>query len=126
MPSSADRPLDEVARTIVALERSCLDADAALVERRWPDVDEAFRAQAALTAALARLFVGAPETSPQNDPKVAQRLRGVLAYREDQLRRLRAYHDEVGARLDAIGKMNAFARSFGKQRTSASLYDGKY
>jgi hypothetical protein len=126
VPSSADAPLERVGRAIVALERSCLDADAALVEHRWRDVEASFRAQAELTADLERLFAEAPETSPASDPKVEQRVRGILAYREDQLRRLRSYRDEIGSRLSSIGKVNAFARSFGKQAGSAQLYDGKY
>lgn len=115
-----------VARTIVALERACLEADAALVERRWPDVDAAFGAQAELTAELGRLFAATPELAPANDAKVAQRLRGVLAYRDDQLRRLDAYRDELATRLTSIGKVNAFARSLGKRAVTPRLYDAQY
>ncbi len=126
MPSSADAALDAVVETVIALERSCLAADAALVERRWPDVDAAFRAQIDLTARLAELFEAAPETAPANDAKVAQRIRGILAYRDDQLRRLSSYRDDVAVRLSSIGKVNAFARSFGKHAASARLLDGQY
>jgi len=108
MHSSAEVALDAVVRAIIALERSCLDADAALVERRWDDVDAAFRAQAELTADLARLFDAAPETAPANDAKVAQRVSGVLAYRDDQLRRLRSYRDEyVRNSTQASGAIDA-------------------
>ena len=124
MPADAAR--DDVARTIVALERSCLDADAAIVERRWDDVGAAFRAQAALTDDLTALFEAAPHTSPFNDAKVAQRVRGIVAYRDDQLRRLQGYHAEIGTRLHAIGRVNAFARTLGKQVNSARLLDGQY
>jgi hypothetical protein len=122
----ADASLDAVGRTIVALERSCLDADAALVERRWDDVDAAFRAQSELTAELERLFAEAPHTAPGSDAKVEQRVRGILAYREDQLRRMRSYRDEIASRLSSIGKVNAFSRSLGKHASAAQLYDGKY
>jgi hypothetical protein len=117
---------ESVARTIIEIERSCLDADAALGEHRWSDVNASFRAQEELTARLAALFEGAPATSPANDPKVAARVNGILAYREQQLQRLAAYRDEVGARLSAIGKVNAFSRSFGKQSAPAQLLDGQY
>ncbi len=126
MQPSADAARDGVARTIVALERSCLDADAAIVERRWDDVGTAFRAQAALTDDLAALFAAAPLASPANDAKVAQRVRGIVAYRDDQLRRLQGYHAEVGTRLQSIGRVNAFARTLGKQVNSARLLDGQY
>ena len=126
MPSSADAAREHVGRTIVALERSCLDADAALVERRWSDVDAAFQVQAELTAELEQLFAASPETAPANDAKVEQRVRGIVAYRDDQLRRLRSYRDEIASRLSSIGKVNAFARSFGKHAAPAQLYDGKY
>ena len=126
MPSRADAARDGVARTIVALERSCLAADAAIVERRWDDVAAALRAQAALTEELAAVFEAAPHTAPDNDAKVATRVRGILAYRDDQLRRLRAYHAEVGTRLRSIGRVNAFARSLGKGAHAARVLDGQY
>ncbi len=122
----ADTARDDVVRTIIALERSCLDADAAIVERRWDDVGAALRAQAALTEELAGLFVAAPHAAPGNDAKVEQRVRGILAYRDDQLRRLQAYHAEVGTRLHSIGRVNAFARSLGKHANAARLLDGQY
>jgi len=123
---SAERPRDAVVRTILELERVCLAADAALVERRWPDVDAAFSAQAALTQRLARLFESAPEAAPASDEKVAERVRGILVYRDDQLRRLEAYRDEVAGRLSSIGKVNAFSRSFGKRAGPARILDGQY
>ncbi|MEA2688833.1 MAG: hypothetical protein QOJ39_77 [Candidatus Eremiobacteraeota bacterium] len=126
MPSSADAALDAVVETIIALERSCLDADGALVERRWTDLDAAFSAQTALTERLARLFASTPHTAPASDAKVARRVRGILAYRDDQLRRLRAHRDEVGTRLSSIGKVNAFSRSFGKPAQAAHLLDGQF
>jgi hypothetical protein len=122
----ADTARDDVVRTIIALERSCLDADAAIVERRWDDVGDAFRAQAALTADLAALFDAAPHAAPGNDAKVAQRVRGIVAYRDDQLRRLQDYHGEVGTRLRSIGMVNAFSRSLGKRVNAARLLDGQY
>jgi hypothetical protein len=126
MRSSADTVREQVARTIVALERSCLDAESALVERRWPDVDAAFKAQTALTEELTRLFGEAPETAPASDAKVAQRVRGILAYREDQLRRLRAYHADVATRLESICKVNALSRSIGRRGPDARLLDLQY
>jgi hypothetical protein len=124
--SPADAARDDVARTIVALERSCLEADAAIVERRWDDVGTALSAQAALTGELAALFGAAPHLAPAADGKVAQRVRGIVRYRDDQLRRLRAYHAEVGTRLHSIGRVNAFARSLGKRANAARLLDGQY
>jgi hypothetical protein len=126
MPSSADAARDGVARTIVALERSCLDADAAIVERRWDDVGTAFRAQSALTEELAGLFDAAPHAAPANDAKVAKRVQGIVAYRDDQLRRLQSYHAEVATRLHSIGRVNAFARTLGKRANAARLLDGQY
>ncbi len=126
MPSSADTAYDAIVAAVIALERSCLEADAALAERRWPDLESALRVQAELTAELARLFDATPQLAPANDPKVARRIDGIVAYREDQLRRLRAYRDETASRLSSIGKVNAFARSFGKGSAAAQLLDGQY
>lgn len=126
MRSSADAALDAVVETIIALERSCLDADAALVEQRWDGVAAAFQTQSQLTARLALLFGSAPHTAPARDAKVARRVDGILAYRDEQLRRLQAYHDDVATRLSSIGKVNAFARSFGKHAQAAHVLDGQY
>jgi hypothetical protein len=126
VPSSAERPLDAVVRTIIALERSCLEADAAMLENRGDDVEAAFRAQADLTAELARLFAANPETTPENEPKVAQRLDGILAYRQEQVLRLQAYRDEIASRLSTIGKVNALSRSFGRYNEAAHHLDGQY
>jgi hypothetical protein len=123
MPWSAKTAREEIARTIVALERSCLDADTALVEKRWPDVDSAFSRQTALTEQLVRLFEAVPSCAPANDPKVEERVRGILAYRADQLRRMQAYHAEIAARLENIGKVNALSRSIGRRGPDARLLD---
>ncbi len=126
MHSSAETAREAVVRTLIALERSCLDADAALVERRWDDVDAAFGTQASMTHELAALFATTPETSPQLDAKVAQRIDGILKYRDDQLRRLRSYNAEVASRLDAIGRVNALSRSIGQRNNSGQVLDGQY
>jgi hypothetical protein len=111
---SVESARENVVRTILALERACLDADAALVERRWSDLSAAFAVQTRLTGELAELFSCAPDVAPQNDAQVAQRLRGVIVYRDDQLRRLVAYRDEVGRRLRAIGQVRELSRTIGK------------
>jgi hypothetical protein len=126
VPLSAETARNAVGRTIIALERSCIDADAALVERRWPDVEAAFRAQATLEVELRALCDAAPECAPAADAKVDQRIRGVLAYRAEQLRRLRAYHSDVALRLSSIGKVNALSRSIGKRIPGAQLLDAQY
>ena len=126
MPPSDETARESVVRTILELERTCLEADAALGECRWSDVEASFRAQAELTGRLAALFERAPETAPANDLKVAARMNGILSYREDQLQRMASFRDEVGARLSAIGKVNAFSRSFGKRPGPAQLLDGQY
>jgi hypothetical protein len=126
VPSSAETARDAVVRTIIALERSCLDADAALVERSWAELDAAFRAQAELEAELRALCDATPESAPAADAKVEQRIRGVLAYRDEQLRRLRAYHSDVALRLSSIGKVNALSRSIGKRIPGAQLLDAQY
>jgi hypothetical protein len=102
----------EIVETILALERSCLSADAALVERRWDDMRTAVSEQSRLTARLAALFAEAPEWGRAN-PRVQKRLTGVLAYREDQLRRLCAYRDDVAGRLRSASKMRAFRLGVG-------------
>ena len=129
MPSSADLPVTEspraaVVRTLIALERACLDADAAFVERRWKDLTAAFAAQTRMTDELRQMFAAAPETAPASDAKIARRVRGIIAFREDQLRRLRAYHTELGGRLQTTQKLRGFARAIGKP--NAQLIDASF
>ncbi|GAC1659395.1 MAG: hypothetical protein NVS4B13_04060 [Candidatus Elarobacter sp.] len=126
MRSSAENAGDAVGRTIVALERACLDAESAFEEERPGDVDAALRTQDELTGELALLFAAAPEFAPASDPRVAQRVEAILAYRDGQLRRLEARRDEIAARLSAIGKVNAFSRSFRARGEAAHLLDGQY
>lgn len=123
MPSSAEAARDAVVRAIIALERSCLEADAALVERRWDGFAAALDRQGALSAELAGLFAAQPALAPARDARVARRLRGVLAYRDDQLAKLQAQRDEIGRRLQALGKLRALARTVGRHAPPAALYD---
>jgi hypothetical protein len=123
VPSSAEAPRDAVVRTIIELERSCLDADAALVERRWDAVNAALARQHELTGELAELFAAEPATAPARDARVEARLRGILRYRDDQLRRAEAYRDEIGRRLHAVGKLRALSRTVGRHEPSAAFYD---
>ena len=113
MPSSAESARDAVVAALVAIERSCLDVDAAFVERRWSDVGASLREQERLTAELGRLIARAPAASPDADEKIAQRMRGILAYRDDQVARVQAYRADVGRRLDAIGRVRKFSRTIG-------------
>ncbi len=113
-------------RTIIALERACLDADAALVERRWDAMRTGLARQHELTAQLAELFASAPEMAPARDERVAARLRGILRYRDEQLQRAEAYRDEIGRRLQAVGQLRALARTVGRHERPAALLDGQY
>ena len=123
MPSSAEAAHDAVVRAIIELERSCLDADAALVEWRWDGVAAALDQQAALSDELVRLFAAEPAAAPARDARVAQRLHGVLAYRDEQLVRLRAQRDEIGRRLHAVGKLRELSRTVGRHEPAAALFD---
>ena len=128
MPSSAEEQgaaQQAVVESIIALERSCLAADAAIVERRWSDLDVVFADQQALTDRLVAIFFAVPEVSPERDARVMTRLRGVLAYRDDQLRRLRAYHEGVTERLRSLERMRRFSRSIGTHVAPARVLDAQ-
>jgi hypothetical protein len=126
MPSSAETPREAVVRILLALERSCLDADAALSELHWPEVESALAAQACLTGDLGALFEAAPELAPERDEKIAARVHGILSYREDQLHRLQAFNAEVGTNLQSIGRMNNMSRSIGREDAAGKVLDGQY
>jgi len=89
-------------------------------------VRKAFGTQRRLTDELAALFAAVPDVAPAADAKVAQRLRGVYAYREDQLRRLQAYRDNLAERLQSIGKMRRLSRAVGKRPPTAHVVNSTY
>ncbi|MGD1066618.1 MAG: hypothetical protein ABR975_07360 [Vulcanimicrobiaceae bacterium] len=126
MPSSAEPARAVVVRTIIALERACLEAEEALVERRWRDVRRAFATQRKLTDELAALFAASPDVAPAADAKVAQRLHGVYAYRQEQMNRLESYRSSVGERLRTIGKMRQLSRSVGKRPPVSHVVNDHY
>jgi hypothetical protein len=126
MPSSAETAREAVVRVLLALERSCLDVDAALAERRWPEIESALAAQAGLTGDLGALFEAAPELTPERDEKIAARMHGILSYRDDQLHRLQAFNAEVGTNLQSIGRMNSMSRSIGREDSAGKVLDGQY
>ncbi|HEY4440326.1 MAG TPA: hypothetical protein VGN14_07695 [Candidatus Elarobacter sp.] len=125
MPSSADAEREAVATVLIAIERSCLDAEAAFVERRWADVSTCLGRQETLTVELRELFARAPHIAPERDDKVAQRVRGIIAYRDDQLRRMTAYNADIGSRLESIGKMRRFSRAIGSG-ARPTFFDGQH
>jgi len=125
MPLSAEGAREAAVALLVAIERSCLDLEAAFVERRWSDVTASLARQNVLTVELGALFARAPEAAPERDDKIAQRVRGILTYRDDQLRRVAAYKDEVSRRLQSIGRVRRFSRAIGSG-AAARLLDGQY
>ena len=92
---------------IVALERSCLDAEAALVERRWTDVDaRVSSAGRADRTSSTRLFAAAPETAPANDAQGrAARARDPRVSRRSAARGCARITPSVATRLRSIGKV---------------------
>ena len=111
---SAEERAKIVVETILRLERSCLRAEKALASGALEGVQAAIGEQNALQAELFGHFAAEPALSPANDRTVAKRVAGILAYREDQLRRLSAYRDEIGRRLSLIGKVRNFNRAIGR------------
>lgn len=124
MPSSADTTVAEnVVGAILAMERSCLEVESALVERRFEDAQKGLLVQGLLTDELRRLFELQPAYAPASDPAVAKRIAGIYSFREEQLRRLRAYRDEVSNRLDGIARVRRFNRGIGRHVEPARHYD---
>lgn len=91
----------------------------ALVKRDWQEIDGAIADARRVTHALQNAMdEAAPARTQAFDDSVLQRLRYVGAIRDNQMKRLRHYHDTVGERLTLLGRWRSALRSF-SARTAA-------
>jgi hypothetical protein len=111
------RPPVEV---IVAIERECLVADAAIAAQNWERCEESWRAQRVLTHELDIALREHPLTLEQL-AAARKRIDRLARYREGQLKRLKAFNDACATRLANMGRFRGFSKSVGGERRSSLL-----
>jgi hypothetical protein len=101
----------EIIQTIVEFERSVASADAALVVRDWPQIDELLSTQHRLTHALANLLEETHDVRSQVFTDEVNRRIGLISeLRADQMHRLIAFNHLVKQRLVVISRVREMRR----------------
>lgn len=93
-------------------EALCGRAERALMTRAWAELDQTVADSRRAAHALKNAMDAASGVrTTQFDETVMRRLQYVYAIRDNQMRRLQHYHDEVGARLQLVARWKAALRS---------------
>lgn len=96
------------------LERLCVALEHDLVGGRWDEASQRLRDTRRVTHALVNAMdAAAPYRNASFEEAVTERVRRVYDLRDDQLRRLQEYHDQIGERLHTFSRWKSFARSIG-------------
>lgn len=125
MPQSADRErlLAAVEAELAELEALCGRLEAALMRRRWPELETAMADSRRVTHALQNAMDDALDVRDGAfDENILQRIRYVYAIRENQMARLRIFQNSVGERLQMFVKWKSAVRSMASpQRRDSKL-----
>jgi hypothetical protein len=95
---------------LAELEEQCAQAEVALRGRKWKELEQSFFDQRRIRQAIVNELAAA-ECDVRTLPDVFGRLQAIFTFREDQLRRLKAYQTEVSRRLQLTRKWKDAARS---------------
>jgi hypothetical protein len=105
---------------LLEIEQACLAVDQVINQRRWPEFGPLWRAQKRLTNELEHAFWELPLGSPERQA-AAKRVQRIVAYREAQLKRVKAYNAQIAKRLATIGRFRKFSKSFGSEPPKSQL-----
>ncbi|MGH7684059.1 MAG: hypothetical protein ACREMT_06930, partial [Vulcanimicrobiaceae bacterium] len=95
---------------LAELEEECAQAEAALRAQQWDVLEGSFCDQRRTRQAIVNELAAAA-CDVRTLPDVFMRLQAIFTFREDQLRRLKAYRVEVSRRLQITRKWKDAARS---------------
>lgn len=111
---------EAVEREVTELERLCRELEKNLVNAQWEAASTALVASRRVTHAFLNAMEAAAGARDESfDKAIHARMRRVFDVREDQLQRLRAFHDGVGEKLAAFSRWKTFARSIGAKKARA-------
>ena len=123
MLQSANREqlLADIERELRGLEMLCGRLEAALMRRDWAGLQASLTDSRRTTHALQNALDEAKDARDQQfDEAIFRRIRYVHAIRENQMVRLRKFHDAVGERLTLISRFKSAMRSMVPRRRASS------
>lgn len=116
-----NRPVGQV---LDELERSCVEAEAALREQRWRECDVMWSRQRRLTHELEVALRDLPMGTPERRAAFA-RIDRIAKYRDNQVRRLRAFQAATAKRLATLERFRRMSKSVGEV-PKARLIDSSF
>jgi hypothetical protein len=105
---------------LVALERECLTVDGAITQRAWDACEASWRRQRRLTHELDISLREHPPT-PEESAAIKRRIDRLTAYRDGQIKRLKAFNEACAKRLTTIGRYRKFSKNVNFERRSSLL-----
>lgn len=121
-PQLANREalMTAVEAALSELEALCGRLERGLMARRWEDVNSAIADSRRLTHALANAMDDAISVRDAAiNEQIEMRIRYVYAIRENQMMRLRQYHDAVAERLRMLSRWKSVIRSMAASRRAS-------
>ena len=109
--SSPPSPEEVLAPLLDELESACAEAEVALRARDWAALALSFANQRRIRQAVVNELAALGFGQDAPPPDARRRLEVVFAFRNDQLRRLTAYRNEVSAQLQRARKWKDITRS---------------
>ena len=109
--NSPQSPEDAIRALLSELEALCAEAEKSLRARDWVELNDRLADQRRVRQAIVNGLDALgfpPNTAPQ---EVLDRLNAIYTFRNDQLRRLTTYRDEVSSRLQRARKWKDIVRS---------------
>jgi hypothetical protein len=101
---------DEIRPLLDELEEACAQAEVALRARNWDGLRERLFDQRRVRQAIVNAVAASGEPLDAV-PDTEKRLRAILRFRDDQLRRLTAYRNDVSERLQNTRRWRNATRS---------------
>jgi len=119
---SPDARLRAIQAEVESLERLCADAERAMMGARWDDLGTALGESRRVQHALQNAMHDAVDVRDESfDAAVFAKLRWIFSIRENQMARLRHYHDAIGERLRSIAQLKSVAHRIGAQHAQPRL-----
>jgi hypothetical protein len=102
----------EIVALVTELEQLLVDAEDLLVARDWPALERSVLDQRRTTHALEKAIHATAGQRPEPfEREMLMRIGRIERRRADQLRRLEAFRDAVGSRLETMAKAKAMRRA---------------
>jgi hypothetical protein len=112
LPSAEPHPARTIIGLVGELDALVSAAEDLLTRRAWAALEKSLADQRRITHAISNAMrLSAGERPERFDLELRARLRAIAARRSEQLRRLCAYRDSIGARLEVMTRAKAMRRA---------------